>query len=516
MNDIAANLQAPRASGFRGLAGVLLSGLVLLLALAYWDAFKGLWNYWIEGYNWQFLIPVAFVYMLRERRDLYAGLTRQPNVPVGAVLLVLACAMLIAGQVSSTNGLREASMLVTAFALTFLLFGNRYVRKLFWPLAYLGLMLSFPSELLGMLREPLKLISATVSTEVLRAMGYAVYRQGTFLQLPHITLEVADSCSGLNQLVSSIALGIPLAFTMLNRWWERLFIVALSVALGIAMNWVRVVLISIWHYESAKTEVHGPHGIYELPFIFLVGVAITIAVAMAMSRRSPPPVHRAQKVATAQAGGLVSPASQAGLLRAVLPALAGVAVLVPTALYLTMWKPDPVPLAKGFTGFPMQIAGYSGQRIDQLGVPFRKGVAQEELVVRYVSGTGAAAKVFVGYFPFQNEQHELIDFRFNWLHDGTVAVAVPLPAAVPMKVSRVKVDGRPATAYFHYDVNGRQLVDPRKVKLASLVDALTRRQTNGAIVVVLFEGDGAAPLSPQQRDFLEQVFAAAAALLPGT
>jgi exosortase len=516
MSELAANLQAPRAAPFRGLGGVLLGGLVLLLGLAYWDAFGGLWNYWIEGYNWQFLIPVAFVYMLRERRDLYAGLTRQPNVPVGTLLLVLACAMLVAGQLSSTNGLREASMLVTAFALTFLLFGNRYVRKLFWPLAYLGLMLSFPSELLGMLREPLKLISATVSTEVLRAMGYAVYRQGTFLQLPHITLEVADSCSGLNQLVSSIALGIPLAFTMLNRWWERLFIVALSMVMGIVMNWVRVVLISIWHYESAKTEVHGPHGIYELPFIFLVGVAITIAVAMAMSRRSPPPVHRAREMARDEAARPVSVASRAGPLGTVLPALAGIVVLAPTALYLTTWKPDPVPLANAFAGFPMQIAGYSGQRIDQLGVPFRKGVAQEELAVRYVSGTGAAAKVFVGYFPFQNEQHELIDFRFNWLHEGAVPVDVPLSAAVPMKVSRVKVDGRPATAYFHYDVNGRQLVDPRKVKLASLVDALAKRRTNGAIVVVLFEGGGAEPLSPQQREFLEQVFAAAGALLPGT
>jgi len=143
MSDFAANLQAPRASPFRGLSGLLLGGFVLLLALAYWDAFNGLWNYWIEGYNWQFLIPIAFVYMLRERRDLYAGLTRQPNVPVGTLLLVLACAMLVAGQLSSTHGLRELSMLVTAFALTFLFFGNQYVRRLFWPLAYLGLMLSF-------------------------------------------------------------------------------------------------------------------------------------------------------------------------------------------------------------------------------------------------------------------------------------------------------------------------------------------------------------------------------------
>jgi len=495
---------------------LLFGGLVVLLGIAYADTFRWLWYYWTQGENWQFLIPIAFLYMLRERQDLYADLTRRPNVLLGTLLLIVGCAMLVAGQLSSTNALREASIVVNLFALTLLYFGASYARRLFWPIAYLGLMLSFPSELIGVLRVPLKLIAATVGEHVLQGMGFAVYRDGAFLQLPHITLEVADSCSGLNQLVSSIALGIPLAFTMLNRWWQRLFIVALSMMMGIVMNWVRVVLIAIWHYESAKTEVHGPHGIYELPFIFLVGVAITIAVAMVLSRRSPPPVHRARAVAGVQDGGPVLDSSQAGLPSTALPALAGIVVLASTALYLTTWKPDSVPLANGFAGLPMQIAGYSGQRIDQLGTPFRKGVAQQEFAARYVNASGAAAKVFVGYFPFQDEQRELIDYRFNWLHDGAQPIELSASPATQVKVSRVKVDGRPMTAYFHYDVNGRKLVDPRKVKLASLVDALAKRRTNGAIVVVLFEGGSAEPLSPQQQAFLEQVLAAVGALLPGT
>lgn len=498
-----------------GPSGVLLVGGALLLVAAYWDTFEGLWNYWIEGYNWQFLIPIAFVYMLRERRDLYAGLPRRPNVLAGTGLLVLASSMLIAGQLSSTNGLREASIVVVAFALTFLLFGSQWVRRLFWPLAYLGLMLSFPSELLGTLREPLKLLSATVSTAVLKTMGYAVYREGAFLQLPHITLEVADSCSGLNQLVSSIALGIPLAFTMLNRWWERIFIVALSCAMGIVMNWVRVVLIAIWHYDSAKTDVHGPHGIYELPFIFLVGVAITIAVALAMARRSPPPVRRTSNRPGPPPALAIAEERNVASWRAALPALAGIIVLGPTALFLATWKAESVPLVQPLSVFPMQIAGFAGQRIDQPGPPFRKGVAQEEFTARYLSPTGATAKVFVGYFPFQNDQHELIDFRFNWLHDGARSLEVSNVPPTPMKVVRAKVDGRLTTAYFTYDVNGRRLVDPGKVKLASLVDALTRRRTNGAIVVVMFDGD-AERLAPDQQAFLEQVLAASAALLPRT
>ena len=196
------------------------------------------------------------------------------------IFLLSGCALLIVGQVSSTHSLREISIIINVFGLVFLLFGANYVRALFWPLIYLVLMLSVTAEVMGALRYPLKLISATIAADALQMAGYAVYRDGTFLQLPHITIEVADSCSGLNQMISSIALGIPIAFTILNQWWKRIIIILFSMMLGLVMNWVRVFLIAIWNYASAKEVIHGPYGIYELPFIFLVGVFITLAVAL--------------------------------------------------------------------------------------------------------------------------------------------------------------------------------------------------------------------------------------------
>jgi exosortase/archaeosortase family protein len=307
-----------------------------------------------------------------------------------------------------------------------------------------------------------------------------------------------------------------MAFTMLNRWWERIFIVAFSCAMGILMNWVRVVLIAIWHYDSAKAEVHGPHGIYELPFIFLVGVFITLAVARMLARRSTPAVRPAGSVAAARGGMAASGTIVAGAPRGDAPAIAALVVLVPTAVFLATWEPRPVPLAAGFSGFPMQIAGFAGKRIEELGPPFRKGVAQDEFAARYVGPSGSTATIFLGYFPFQNDERELIDYRFNWLHEGARPIDVPTAPPTPMKVARVKVDGRPVTAYFHYDVNGRQLVDPKLVKLASLIDALGRRRTNGAIVVVLFEGAESEGLSNGQHAFLEGVLAESRALLPGT
>ena len=483
----------------RLLYGALLILITGLFSLAYLDTFKELWYYWIEGYNWQFVVPIAFVYMLWDRKDLYEGLPREPFILPGLILLLGGCSLLVVGQLSSTHSLREISIIINVFGLVFLLFGGKYVRNLFWPLIYLVLMTSLTSDLLEYLRYPLKLISATVSADVLKMAGFAVYREGTFLQLPHITLEVADSCSGLNQMVSSIALGIPIAFTFLNRWWKRILIILLSIVLGLVMNWVRVILISIWHYDSAKEVIHGPHGIYELPFVFLVGVVITLGVAIAISDESDKRVMRHHGAASgSEKGG----AADRRILRA---AVLVVMVLSVTAFYLNTWKAETIDLEGGFTGFPMSVAGYRGRPLGGLDRPFYTDVAHTEHIAGFVNQDGETARVYIGYFHSQDQQQELVDYRYNWLYDGADKVELPsLSPGYSMLKSRVKAGDRTVTVYFAYDINGRNIISPRSAKLASLFDALVRMRNNGAIIMVIFDR-GVQELSDAEQELLVQV-----------
>ena len=115
-----------RVNSFSGLQILLLFCIAGLFAYAYLDTFKELWYYWIEGYNWQFVVPIAFVYMLWDRKDLYVGLSREPSILPGAVLLVAGCGLLVIGQLSSTHSLREVSIIVNVFGLVLLLFGTKY------------------------------------------------------------------------------------------------------------------------------------------------------------------------------------------------------------------------------------------------------------------------------------------------------------------------------------------------------------------------------------------------------
>jgi exosortase len=473
--------------------------IVILLCYVYADTAKWLWHYWTVEQNWQFIVPIAFIYMLWDRQDLYSGLKREPNILWGALLLSLACATLIVGQVSSTQTVREISIVVSVFALVLLLFGTKYVLNLFWPLVYLVLMTSLPSDLLETLRYPLKLLSATVAADALQYFGYAVFRDGTFLQLPHITLEVADSCSGLNQLISAIALGIPIAFIMLNQWWKRVAIILVSIVLGLIMNWIRVFLISIWHYGSAKEAVHGPYGIYELPFIFLIGVFLTFIAALLIADKS----SAGQQSNHQMLSGVVF--ERVAAMKHSAAYLITILVLATTALYLHLWKVEPVYLGNGFSRFPLTIAGFQGKPISSLEAPFYSDLAHDELILQFANPAGITAKAYVGYFRFQNQEEELIDYRYNWLHDGASRIELSSSSVpIQMKMSRVKTRTGIITVFFCYDVNGRILIDPVKVKLASLVDALTGRRSNGAIIIIQIDGNSEYP-SAEIQEFIKQV-----------
>jgi len=482
-------------------ASLGLSGLLFILVpaafyLAYADTFKELWFYWNEGQNWQFLIPLAFVYMLWDRRDLYLRLEIRPNILWGSLLLVFSIAMLIAGQISYTHTLRELSVVFTVFSLVLLLFGPQYIRKLFWPLVYLFLMTSLPTDLLARSSDTLKLVSATVGANVLEVFGYAVYREGNTLHLPHITLVVADECSGLNQLMSAIALGIPIAFTMVDKWWKRIAILLLSSLFGIMANWLRVILIATWHYGSAKTNIHGPHEIYQLPFIFLVGVFLTFLIALAMADKEEP-----KRQSDLQLANGVD-RSNAGTGKSKTASLIAILVLFMAAVYLNTWKARPVVLEHELSQFPMSIAGFRGRPIKELGNPFYTGLAQEELIASYTNPAGVTINVFIGYFPSQNAEQELIDYRYNWLHDGASVIDIPAASSsVRMKMTTVETNAGPRTALFGYKINERNLIDPKMVKLASLFDAFFYRRTNGAIIIVLFD-KVIDRLTPEEQEFL--------------
>ncbi len=74
----------------------------------------------------------------------------------------------------------------------------------------------------------------------MQVFGGSIYRDGNVLELPNITLGVAEACSGLHSLASMVVASLLLAYIECDRTLVRLLLIVLSVPLAIFVNVVRV------------------------------------------------------------------------------------------------------------------------------------------------------------------------------------------------------------------------------------------------------------------------------------
>lgn len=137
----------------------------------------------------------------------------------------------------------------------------------------------------------------------------------------------------------------------------------------------------------------------------------------------------------------------------------------------------------------MTIGAWSGRDVLTLDTDiFKEFSADVELKRIYTNHSMGEIKLYIGYFPVQEKDKKVIGYRLGWLHDH------------PEKI-RIRVDGeeivvmkttwrdrkKPKTVYFWYNINGRNIFGPYRAKIATVLDALTKRRTNGAITLMIVD-----------------------------
>ena len=136
----------------------------------------------------------------------------------------------------------------------------------------------------------------------------------------------------------------------------------------------------------------------------------------------------------------------------------------------------------------------------------------EQLVRAYRNSGGERVQLYVGYYQHQAEGRELAGEAGHALHE----IARPLTIradAREIKVNEIvqkQKTGAHRGLLYWYDVNGRALGSIYAAKRYSMWDALTRRRTNGAVVIIGWVSPVDRPFENLRRDAI----AFAEALIP--
>ncbi len=210
-----------------------------------------------------FFVPLFSAFVIWQERHRLAQLPLQPSWS-GLAITLLALLILVVGQMGAEIFLARFSMLLLLAGLIVLFWGWSFLRALFFPLAFLVLMIPIPAIIFNQITFPLQLLASRVAAAVLPLLGVPVFREGNVIVLPSMPLEVADACSGIRSLMSLGTLAIIYGYLMDRRMVIRVVLAVASVPIAVVANSMRIVgtglLVQYWDPEKAEGFFHAGWG----------------------------------------------------------------------------------------------------------------------------------------------------------------------------------------------------------------------------------------------------------------
>ena len=458
---------------------------------------------WASSYVYSYGFAVAFIsgYMLWASSGKLRTLDIVPDYLFGVPVTLAGIAMLAAGHLGALVSLQQLSLLVTLAGFILMLFGRRVLHAMWVPLLYLLLAMPVWDPLLGRLRPPSQVLSGGIAVSLLHSIGVPAVQEGTLIVLPNLILDVLPECSGVNQLMAIVAMTLPAAYLWLNGYARRVTLVGIAVAIAYLSNGFRIAVVGfLAHQGLGNGDMRNMHlfeglAVSVLGYMLIFGCLSLLANAQQPNRRQD---HGSTFVASTGDAKRTRGRRlwlEVGVLMAVVFVGALPFVFRPANVRLDNalhslpgrigdWTIDtvPKPVAVRFPALDSELLHAYPNSSDQ-----RFSAADDDLVRVYRTASGERVRLYIGYYRHQQQGKELTGDVSHALRTAASPLELTLDAGT-IEINQVVPDATIQRGLiFWYDLNGRIVADMYLAKAYMVWDALTRRRTNGAVIMVAWE-----------------------------
>lgn len=256
--------------------------LILMLYLA---NFAKLFSDWKsdENYSHGFIVPVAFFWMLWQRRNRLADAPWAPQ-PWALVIVVLSLLQLAAGTWGAENFIANSSLVLLLCGTTLYLFGKALFRLVAFPIAWLLFMIPLPSIIFYAVTFPLQLLASKLAVGMLDVVHVPSVCEGNVLYLANFTAGVVEACSGIRSLVSVLAFAALLGHVMNMSQRSRWFLVAAAVPIALGLNAVRIAGTGLIGNYFGPQSAEGFFHTFSGWLLFTGCLGLTFSVAQILCR----------------------------------------------------------------------------------------------------------------------------------------------------------------------------------------------------------------------------------------
>ncbi len=267
--------------------------IAVLIVFVYHRILAGLAGQWLHdpNYSYGFLVPLFSAWVLWRDRKRLAIEDGEPSW-VGLVIIGAALGQLVLGVVGAENFLSRTSLLflVAGFIIHFR--GWKLFRAVLFPWSVLFLMIPLPAIIFNELALPLQFQASRLASGMLALLQVPVLREGNVIQLPSLTLDVAEACSGLRSLAALITLAVIYGYVAEQSRSKRVLLILAAVPIAVVSNGVRImgsgILGEYWSPERAEGFFHLFSGL----LIFLLSFGLLALAHLVMARFGPHPRRR--------------------------------------------------------------------------------------------------------------------------------------------------------------------------------------------------------------------------------
>jgi exosortase len=165
---------------------------------------------------------------------------------VGLASLLAAGKLVKVGLTLSQNdvlSLTTFSFVCLIAAGGFFFLGHKWMTAAVFPFAFLLFMIPLPDIIVHSLETASKLASAEAAALLFDTAGMPVLRAGTVFQLPGITIEVAQQCSGIRSSWALFITSALVSYLFLKTPWRRAALIAIVFPLAVLRNGFRILVI---------------------------------------------------------------------------------------------------------------------------------------------------------------------------------------------------------------------------------------------------------------------------------
>lgn len=221
-------------------------------------------DWWIDpNFSHGFLIPLFSGLVVWQKRKQLGAVQPSPSW-FGLVVIAGSLAMLVVGVLGAELFLSRTSFVFLLAGLVIYFYGWGYFRILLFPWAFLFFMIPIPAIIFNQIAFPLQFLAAKMASSLLSTVGVPVLRDGNIIQLPTMTLEVAEACSGIRSLMSLGALAVIFGYLVETRNLPRVILALSSIPIAVAANSMRIMgtglLGNYWDPDKAQGFFHEFEG----------------------------------------------------------------------------------------------------------------------------------------------------------------------------------------------------------------------------------------------------------------